>query len=251
MKRFHIFSKLLAPFTPNQSTLDRQKSTVNGQSSIVNHQSSIVNGQQPTVNSQQPKISLSWAFLFLVLWGCEDYTAVPKPRAFPRVIYPEKAYKPFDETYCQFTFDQPVYASIEHDTTFFDEKAKNDCWFNITVKQLNAKIFCTYNPIRNRAEFDELVKDSYDMTNKHNIKASYIEEMQVNRSEDHVYGVVFNVEGPAASSYQFFLTDSSKNFVRGALYFNTEARPDSLAPVVAFMREDLDRLVGTLKWNNR
>lgn len=191
----------------------------------------------------------SAVLLLLFLFGCEEYTAVPKPRAYPRVVYPEKAYKPFDETYCGFTFDQPVYATIEHDTTFFEEKAKDNCWFNITVKQLNAKIFCSYYPIRNRAGFDELVKDAYQMTNTHNVKASYIEESRVERPEDKVYGVVFNVEGPAASSYQFFLTDSTRNFVRGALYFNTEARPDSLAPLVKFMRVDLDRMVGTLKWN--
>lgn len=199
---------------------------------------------------RQPKCAWLLLLLFTGLAACEDYTPVPKPRAYPRVEYPQKAYKPFDETYCAFTFDQPVYAAIEHDTTYFDEKAKHDCWFNITVKQLNAKIFCSYNPIKTRADFDELVKDAYEMTNKHNVKASYIEEMKVERPEDHVYGVVFNVEGPAASSYQFFLTDSTKNFLRGALYFNTEARPDSLAPVVQFMRVDLDRMMGTLKWNN-
>ncbi len=202
----------------------------------------MVNGQKSIVNSL-------FLLLALGLWGCEDYTSVPKPRAYPRVIYPEKAYKPFHETYCGFTFDQPLYATIEHDTTFFNEKAKDNCWFNITVKQLNAKIYCSYSPIHSRKDFDELVKDSYEMTNKHNVKASFIEEFQVDRKADHVHGVVFNVEGPAASSYQFFLTDSIKNFVRGALYFNTEARPDSLAPVVEFMREDLDRLVETLKWN--
>ena len=192
-------------------------------------------------------------FLLLAIGitACEDYTPVPKPRAYPRVDYPKKAYKPFDATYCGFTFEQPVYATIAHDTTFFDEKAKNDCWFNIDIKQLNATIFCSYNPIRNRADFDELVKDAYEMTNKHNVKASYIEELQVNRATDRVYGVIFHVDGPAASPYQFFLTDSTKNFLRGALYFNTEAKPDSLAPVVQFMREDLDRMVGTLKWNEK
>lgn len=180
---------------------------------------------------------------------CEGYTPVPKQRAYPRVIYPEKAYKPFDENYCNFTFDQPVYSTIEHDTMFFDEKAKDNCWFNISVKKLNARIYCSYYPIQNRQRFDELVKDAYEMTNKHNVKASYIEEIPVRRPEANVYGVVFNVQGPAASSYQFFLTDSVKNFLRGALYFNTEVRPDSLAPVVNFMKQDLNRLVATLKWN--
>ncbi|MEY3194922.1 MAG: hypothetical protein RIQ78_1019 [Bacteroidota bacterium] len=208
-------------------------------------------------NTQTPSIghpSIPGGLLLLLFfaclqWGCEDQIPVPKPRAYPRVVYPQKDYKTFDASYCNFTFDLPVYATIEHDTTFFDGKAKDNCWFNINVKQLNAKIFCSYYPIHNRAGFDELVKDAFDMTNKHNIKASYIEELAVNRPADHVHGVMFHVEGPAASSYQFFLTDSTKNFVRGALYFNTEARPDSLAPVVRFMREDLDRLVGTLTWN--
>jgi gliding motility-associated lipoprotein GldD len=200
-------------------------------------------------NILSPTLLIGLAALGLLFWAaCEGYTPVPKPRAYPRVIYPEKAYKPFEAGYCAFTFEQPVYARIERDTTFFDEKAKSDCWFNVAVPQLNAKIYCSYYPIRSRADFDELVGDSFEMTNKHTVKASYIEEVAVHRPADRVHGVVFNVEGPAASSYQFFLTDSTRHFVRGALYFNTVARPDSLAPVIRFMRQDLDHLVETLTW---
>ncbi len=186
--------------------------------------------------------------LVFCLSACEDTLVVPKPRAYPRVMYPEKAYKPFEEGYCGFTFEQPVYARVEHDTTFFDEKPANDCWFNLMVPQLNAKIYCSYYPIGSRKDFDKLVADAYEMTNKHNIKASYIEEIPVYRPAEKVYGIVFHVEGAAASSYQFFLSDSTRNFVRGSLYFNTQARPDSLAPVVEFMKKDLDRMVGTFKW---
>jgi gliding motility-associated lipoprotein GldD len=195
---------------------------------------------------------MRFAFCFLLfaffIVACEDYTPVPKPRAYPRVIYPEKIYKPFDVAYCNFTFEMPAYASIEKDTSFFDAKPRDECWFNLDVKPLNAKIYCNYNPVRSRKDFDELVSDAFAMTNKHNIKASYIDEIQVRRPEDKVYGVIFKVEGAAASSYQFFLTDSTRNFLRGALYFNTQSRPDSLAPVIAFMKKDVDKLVETLKW---
>ena len=186
-------------------------------------------------------------FSFL-LPACEEYTPLPKPRAYPRVVYPQKEYKPFDASYCNFTFDMPAYATIEKDTSFFDKKPEDECWFNLDVEQLNAKIYCNYNPIRDRKDFDELVSDAFAMTNKHNIKASYIDEIPVYRPADKVYGVVFNVEGAAASSYQFFLTDSTRNFLRGALYFKTQTRPDSLAPVIAFMKKDLDRLVSSLQW---
>lgn len=191
---------------------------------------------------------LSIAICLLLLASCSEEVAVPKPRAYPRVIYPEKAYKPFEQTSCGFTFEQPVYAIVQRDTSFFGKKPDNDCWFNLVVPSLNAQIYCSYYPITSPKRFDELVQDAFEMTQKHNIKASYIDEIPVHRNADHVHGIVFNLEGPAASSYQFFLTDSTKNFLRGALYFNTQTRPDSLAPVIEFMKKDLDHLVSTLKW---
>lgn len=194
--------------------------------------------------------SLFLVFCLLPFAACDDEVAVPKPRAYPRVIYPEKAYKPFDAAYCDFTFEQPVYATVERDTTFFEKKPDSDCWFNLDVPALNAKIYCSYYPIASRARFDELVQDAFTMTQKHNVKASYIAETPVHRSADRVHGILFSVDGPAASSYQFFLTDSTDHFLRGALYFNTQSRPDSLAPVIDFMKKDVDRLMATLQWKS-
>lgn len=180
--------------------------------------------------------------------ACEDFVPVPKPRAYPRVAYPEKAYRPFGQHYCRFTFDMPVYAQIERDTTFFDQKPESDCWFNIDVPALNAKIYCSYYPVTSRGRLDELVQDAFTLAQKHNIKANYIEEIPVHRKADRVHGIVFSIDGATASSYQFFVTDSTRHFLRGALYFNTQARPDSLAPVLAFMKQDVNRLVETLQW---
>lgn len=193
--------------------------------------------------------SLLWLPLVaLILVACDDSVPIPKPRAYPRVIYPEKAYKPFEAGGCPFTFDMPVYADVEQDVSFFDEGPKSDCWFTLHVRPLNAQIHCSYYPIYNRARFDELVQDAFTMAQKHNIKASYIEEIPVHRTADRVHGVVFNLEGATASSYQFFVTDSTQHFLRGALYFKTQARPDSLAPVLDFMRQDVNRLIETLHW---
>jgi gliding motility-associated lipoprotein GldD len=190
--------------------------------------------------------------LFVVttcLWAaCEEYPAVPKPRAYPRVVYPTKAYQPFDANYCRFTFDMPAYAKLERDTTFFEGKPGSDCWFNLTIPALSATIHCSYYPVTNRKRFDELLQDAFVMAQKHNVRASYIEEIPVSRPADRVHGMIFNIEGPAASSYQFYLTDSTRHFLRGALYFNTKTKPDSLAPVMAFVKRDIDKLAETLKW---
>jgi gliding motility-associated lipoprotein GldD len=190
-------------------------------------------------------------FLLLFFNSCEEKISVPKPHAYPRVIYPTKEYVAFDKDYCSFGFEMPAYAKVEKDTSYFGLKPKNECWFNLNIPTLNAKIHCSYSSISNKSEFSDLVQDAFVMAQKHNIKASYIEEIPIHRYKDKVHGILFNIEGPAASSYQFYVTDSTRNFFRGALYFNSQSRPDSIAPVLDFMKRDLNHIIETIKWNKK
>jgi gliding motility-associated lipoprotein GldD len=72
----------------------------------------------------------------------------------------------------------------------------------------------------------------------------------ISNPEQHVYGMVYEIGGNAASSIQFHVTDSSQNFLRGALYFYAMPNADSLAPVISFVRSDIDHLLKTFKWKN-
>jgi len=47
---------------------------------------------------------------------------------------------------------------------------------------------------------------------------------------------------------QFYLTDSTKNYLRAALYFNTQPRLDSIQPVLNFIKKDIDVMIGSFKW---
>jgi gliding motility-associated lipoprotein GldD len=185
--------------------------------------------------------------LISLITACEEPTFTPKPRGFPRVILPEKGYQKFGENYCGFTFDYPKYASIEQDTLFFDEKAPSDCWFNIKVPSLNAVIYCSYYDIDGKNTFEKLRGDAFNLAGKHNLKADYIDELPVNKPNG-ISGFVFNIEGPAACPFQFYLTDSTRRFMRGALYFNAQARPDSLKPVVEFIKTDIMQMINTFEW---
>lgn len=184
----------------------------------------------------------------IVLTGCtQSPVSLPKPRSYPRIIFPEKTYQQFDTNYCHFTFEYPTYAIIERDSTYFDEKAPDDCWFNIVVPQLGSYIFCTYYPLGNKNKFDKVVNDAFQFADKHNIKADYIDEIPI-RKPGHVSGMIFNIEGAVASNFQFYLTDSTTHFLRGALYFKTQPKPDSLAPVIEFLKEDIVRMINTFEW---
>ena len=60
--------------------------------------------------------------------------------------------------------------------------------------------------------------------------------------------VIAELEGEVPSQLQFFITDSTKNFLRGALYFRTSIKNDSLAPAIEYLKIDIIHLLNTLEW---
>jgi hypothetical protein len=47
------------------------------------------------------------------------------------------------------------------------------------------------------------------------------------------------------------MTDTSKNFIRGALYFYASPNADSVKPVVDFIQTDIDHLISTFRWKGK
>jgi gliding motility-associated lipoprotein GldD len=60
--------------------------------------------------------------------------------------------------------------------------------------------------------------------------------------------VIAEIEGEVPSQFQFTMTDSTKNFLRGALYFNTKVNNDSLRPAIDYMKKEMMHIVNTLHW---
>jgi len=174
------------------------------------------------------------------LGSCKkNYT--PKPRGYFRIDLPEKKYTKFDTSF-PYTFDYPIYTNIKEDHSRLTEKY----WINIEYPYLNGKIHVSYKNINNN--IDQILEDTRKLAYKHAIKADAINEKLFQKPEKSVYGILYEIEGNAASSMQFFLTDSTNHYLRGALYFNTEPNKDSLAPVLEFVKEDIIRLIETLEW---
>lgn len=174
-----------------------------------------------------------------------DYT--PKPRGYYNIIFPEHTYKTFNDPRFPYRFEYPTYAEIEHDTTFFGEKTENPYWISVVFPTLGGRIYISYK-IMNR-DIDQLTEDAYEMTFFHTKKADYIADDIINNDSANVHGIFYTVSGNAASAYQFFATDSTKHYLRGALYFNVTPNADSLKPVNEFIRKDMFHLLSTLRWN--
>lgn len=178
-------------------------------------------------------------FLFLFLCGCSEY--IPKPRGYFRIDLPEKRYETFNEPAYPYTFE---YANIAK--VIPKGAARDSFWIDIVYPQFNARIYSSYKKIENN--FQEISEDSRSFVYKHTVKADAITEQPYENAERKVYGILYELKGNTASGIQFILTDSVHNFFRGALYFNVSPNKDSIAPVSAFIREDIIRLIETLEW---
>jgi gliding motility-associated lipoprotein GldD len=172
--------------------------------------------------------------------GGGDY--VPKPMGYFRIDLPKRQYVLFDSVF-PYTFEYPVYARVVPDT----EKRAEPFWMNLDFPQFTGRVHISYKSVKkNLAQYSE---DAFNMAMKHIPKASNIDDERIVIKEHKVYGVIYDIEGEgAASTYQFFVTDSLTNFVRGALYFNVKPNNDSLAPVISFIKEDIRHMIKTFRW---
>jgi len=171
----------------------------------------------------------------------------PKPRGYFRIKFPDREYQTFDKPGYPYTFEYPVYATIERDTAFFGGKPENPWWINVVFPQFDGKIYLSYKKIGNKYTIQKLVNDAYKMTYENALRADGI-VTEMFQTPNNVGGLMYKVSGDAATSRQFFATDSVKNFLRGALYFHHTPNADSIAPVVDFLSKDIWHMLETLKW---
>jgi gliding motility-associated lipoprotein GldD len=179
--------------------------------------------------------------LILLLGSCDD-NYVPKPRGFFRIDLPAREYRVLDSIY-PYVFEYPVYAVINNDKHSPDQPY----WINVDFPKFKASVHLSYKAVDNNLSV--YTEDAHSLVMKHIPKASAIEEIRIDNPGQQVHGLVYNIKGSgAASPYQFYITDSSNHFLRGALYFNTLPNNDSLAPVIEFLKEDILHLLETSRW---
>jgi gliding motility-associated lipoprotein GldD len=186
--------------------------------------------------------------IFLVIFGCgEKYT--PKPRGFFRIGFPEKIYISLNSQF-PYQFEIPQYARVTPDYQNPDQPQ----WINVEFPANKAEVHLSYYTLNgngkgNRELLAGLMEETRELAYKHSVKANAIEERVFINPGEEVYGTVYQIEGNAASPIQFFLTDSTKHFLRGALYIRATPDIDSLKPVIEFLKRDVIHLIETTQWD--
>ncbi len=204
-------------------------------------------------------------FLFVLLITSCNSNYTSKKEGYFKIEFPKKQYTTFNEPGYPYSFEYPVYARIAKDSSYFQEGIRNPYWINIEFPTFNGTIFISYKKIGGSSvykvknpdgsyrdsvginSYDKMVNDAYNLTYKNDVKAYSIED-SVMHTPNNITGVFFKVSGNVATARQFFLSDTSRHFLRGALYFDATPNEDSLRPVNAFLQEDMKHLINTLRW---
>lgn len=191
-----------------------------------------------------------WAIIVLLLLtvACmETYT--PRPRGYFRIDFPEKSYARIANKY-PYSFETPSYSRIEKDR--YNPNQTN--WINVVIPENKVEVHISYYELTNQQKKSrELLIDFMEETRrlayKHSIKADAIDEQIFMNPTQKVYGTIYKIAGNAASPIQFFLTDSTQHFLRGAMYIREVPDIDSLQPVINFIEPDIIRMIETTHWN--
>lgn len=183
--------------------------------------------------------SIGIVICLIVFVSCEK-SFLPKPTGYNRIELPEHAYQVLEEGYA-YRFAYSRSSEIAADS--FNLAEKN--WINLHYAPLGATVHLTYKQIRSLDDFRHLTSDAFQLTAKHQIKAYGIEESVLHTPRGYG-GVAMELSGEVPTQFQFFVTDSTDHFLRGALYFNTAMKNDSLSPVIEYIKVDMAHLINTL-----
>jgi gliding motility-associated lipoprotein GldD len=192
--------------------------------------------KKTTSKSAVPAIIL----LCIGLFSCTEYT--PKPRGFFRIDLPAASYTNLDLKELPYSFNISRLVTVELPPS--GEPAE---WLNLSYETLQAKIYCSYRPVT-RHTLPAVEKECRELVKRAVKNATSIVEQAYENPEIHLYGTLFRIEGETASPVQFMLTDSVHHFFRGALYYQCRMDADSLAPVNAYLRDDVVELMQSFQW---
>lgn len=190
-----------------------------------------------------------WGLMLLCASSCSK-AGSPRPYGYYRIDLPPASYTLFDgqkmpvkskdfDIPCRFEVSE--YANVQPQPHEGEGK-----WLDIHYDMLNADIHCSYMPIHGNLR--ELTDDAMEFVYKHVTQASSIPEREYVNEDAKVYGVFFALQGNTASPFQFFLTDSTRHFFRGAAYCNCRPNADSLQPILNYLDADIAHFIETFEW---
>ena len=176
--------------------------------------------------------------------ACRNGNETPKPQAYLRIDLPPHAYSVCDTAALPFTFEMSNLAEVQ-----WKKNLPRDKWFTIAYPKYKGYVFMTYKAMNGVKDLRAQIDTSYKFVEGHFSYSSGIDENRFMDREHKLSGTTYHLKGQnVASTYQFWVTDSNRHFLRGALYIDCTPNNDSLAPVLEYIQDDIDHLIESIRW---
>ena len=184
-----------------------------------------------------------FVILGFVIVACQE-APVPKPKAYLRLDYPKPIYSKV-VTELPFTFEKNELAdSISGIKLSGNGQVKG---IDLVYKDMKGTIYLTYKKV-GPDNLRAFLIDAQNITQTHTVKADEIIEQPYIDETNRVFGMFYEVGGNAASQSQFYVTDSTRHFITGSLYFYAKPNYDSILPAAYYLRNDIKHLMETIRW---
>ena len=195
-----------------------------------------------------------FCLVFLCLSACsttEQNADLPRPKGYNRIELPPVKYTALESGH-PYQFEVSAYAKVIPDTVTIGNKKEvfkaEPHWIYIYYPRWDAFIQITYKSLGgDKKKLKALINDAFALAYKHQAKAAGIHDYVMTTTDGRKAGLI-ELNGEVATSLQFFTTDSTKHFIRGAVYVKTATKNDSLAPIIHFIKGDALHLIETLSW---
>ena len=185
-----------------------------------------------------------WICLAVLAAACSDGNETPKPQAYLRIDMPPHAYSVCDTMALPFTFELSNLAEVQ-----WKKNLPRDKWFTIAYPKYKGYVFMTYKAMNGVRDLRAQIDTSYKFVEGHFSFSSGIDENKFVDREHRLSGTTYHLKGQnVASTYQFWVSDSNRHFIRGALYIDCTPNNDSLAPVLDYLQEDINHLIESIRW---
>ena len=181
---------------------------------------------------------LSIAVVIFLCAGCEN-NYQPKPKGYNQIFFQSPQYK-IKEYNKRFSFERNIISTTTENLDYG--------WLNLSYSKYKAELLLTYKKVSSYEHLKNLINESYKLISKHKSKSSSITEKDIITLSGK-RATIITIEGEVPTPFQFIITDSSKNFLRAALYFEKPIANDSISPVVEYIKKDMIHILNTLSWN--
>jgi gliding motility-associated lipoprotein GldD len=186
-------------------------------------------------------ISLLLIF-FSIFYSCVD-SNLPKQSAFLRIEFPEPNYIAPNEIKLPIDFYYNLSAA--------DINVTNSKQFSLNYPKMNLIVDMSLNKLTKRADLENNFRDFSLTLETHSKKSNGIFIREYEDLNNRVYAKIFELRGDVASPIQFYLTDSTSNFINGSLNLKFKSKYDSIFPTIQYVKNDILVLVESLNWNTK